>query len=270
MAKDIENLQLGKKGYVHDERTLMLAKFLKTDEFHVPEVFDFDKSRRPFPIRMWGNDEYGDCVIAGRCNHILRLERVEQRRTISLFDADAITEYKKLTGCQEPGDNNDTGLVVLDAMREWKNTGMQTDGRSRIRTARNYSIAAYGEIEPQNHEQSRAACFAFHGVHFGFWLPLAAQKMTGDGVWDYNGETGEEWQPGSWGGHLVYSKAFDPESHEVLTWGMKVKVTNNFIDKYSDEEWAVVDNLDSWRIKQTIDVPALTKQLQQISGHVNE
>lgn len=267
---DILNLRLGKQEYQHDDLTLMLAKFMRTDEIRVPSTWDFDKSRRPFTLRMWGNADYGDCVIAGRANAIVRMERVEQRHTITLLDDDAINNYKRLTGCVSPGDAHDTGLVVLEAMRDWKNVGMVTDGRAGIRSARNYKIAAYGELEPQDHVQTRTASYVFHGVHMGFWLPVAAQRMTQNGVWDYNGETGPEWQPGSWGGHLVYSKAFDPESFEILTWASKVKVTNAFIDKYCDEMWAAVDVLDSWRTKQTIDVPALEAQLQKISGHVNE
>jgi hypothetical protein len=262
-------VRLGKQEYEHNPLTIMLARYL-LPEIRTPTRFDFDTGRRPFPMRMWGNNAWGDCVIAGRCNHILRLERIEQRRTIALFDDDAISEYQKLTGSQTPEDANDTGLGVLDAMREWKNTGMMTDGRNGVRLPRNYQIAAYGEIEPQDHQQLKMAIYAMHGIHMGFWLPRAAQSMTNQGVWDYQGQSGPEWQPGSWGGHLVYSKAFDTDTVEILTWAEKVKVTWNFLDKYCDESWAVVDSFDSWRTKQTIDVAGLIAQLHQISKHVNE
>ena len=266
--QQVPNMRLGKQGHVEDERTLMMANFML--DIHVPEQYDFDKRRAAFPSRMWGNDAYGDCVIAGRCNHLMRLERVEQRRTVPLYDDDAVSEYKRLTGCQSAGDANDTGLVVLEAMRDWRNDGMATDGRFGIRSARNYKIAAYGELNPQDRNQLRNAIYTMHGIHLGFWLPIAAQRMTNNGLWDYNGEGGSEWQEGSWGGHLVYSKAYDADGLEILTWGMKVKVTNNFIEKYCDEAWAVVDSLDSWRTKQTIDVAALEQRLQEISGKVNE
>lgn len=266
---EIHELKLGKLEHKHDDRTLMLAKYFLPD-IRVPEIFDFDKRRAAFPLRMWGNAAYGDCVIADRCNAILRLERIEQRRTIALYDEDAISEYKKLTGCQQPGDENDTGLVILDAMREWKNDGLETDGRSGIRSPRTYKIAAYGELDPHDGRQLRTAAYLLHGIHFGFWLPAAAQSMTDNGVWDYNGETGPDWEPGSWGGHCVYSKAFDSTSMEVLTWAMKVKVTDNFIKKYCDECWAVVDSFDSWRTKQTIDVAKLTEQLHEITSKVDQ
>lgn len=251
--------RLGKEAYEHDARTLMLSSFV-LPEIHVPVKHDFDKGRRPIPIRMMGNDVWGNCVVVGEANHVLRLERVEQRRTIKLTDADVINRYKSMTGAQSPNDANDSGLVVLQAMRNWKNEGFKIGNRT-------YSISAYGELEPHDQKQLRMACYVFHGVHFGFWLPSAAQHMGK--VWDYNGQTGPEWKPGSWGGHLVYGKAFDQESFEVITWGEKVKVTNAFIERYCDEAWAAVDNFDSWRTKQTVDVAALRKKLSEITTRVD-
>lgn len=255
------NIRLGKQEHKYDERTLMLARFFKPDVL-VPAVFDFDKNRAKFPIRMWGNDQWGDCVIAGQANHLLRLERIEQRRTINCVDENAVARYKRLTGARSPGDENDVGLVVLDAMRDWKHHGWNLG-------IRNYTISAYGELEPNDPAQLRAACYLLHGVHFGFSLPGAAQYMTDSGVWDYHGETGQNWEPGSWGGHLVFSKAYTKGGMKVLTWGREILVTDAFINRYADEAWAVVDSLDAWKTKQTIDVAKLQQSLSQISSRVN-
>ena len=259
-----EKLRLGKKDYKHDPRTLHVVRYM-TPDIHVPAKFNFDKGRAPFPDRMWGNDEYGDCVIASRANAQIRIERVEQRRTLKMVDDDAISEYKRMTGCQEPGDSNDTGLVMLDAQREWKNTGWSMT----MPPHHHYDIAAYGEIDPSSRQDLRASIFMLTGIHFGFALPEAAQQMTDEGVWDYQGQSGYEWRPGTWGGHAVYGFAYDPDSITIKTWGQNVKVTNNFIEKYCDEAWGIVDNLDSWRVKQTVDVAKLTNELRQISSSVN-
>jgi hypothetical protein len=263
------DFRLGKGEYTHDPRTLMMTRFV-LPEIRVPSKYDFDKGRKAIPIRLWGNNDWGDCVIAGQANHLLRLERVEQRRTISLVDQDVINRYKQMTGSMAPGDEKDQGLVVLHAMRHWRNNGWHLPVLTKSGGTRNYSISAYGELDPGNKKQLRQAAYVFHGIHMGFWLPIAAQRMTSEGVWDYQGGTGPEWSPGSWGGHLVYAKKFDEESFEVLTWGMKVKVTNEFINRYCDEAWAAVDNFDSWRVKQTIDVAKLRQQLQQISSKVDQ
>jgi len=248
--------RLGKQEHKFDKRTLMMARFALPG-IRVPERYDFDKNKTPIPLLMWGNDRWGDCVIAGEANHLLRLERIEQRRTVKMGDDTVVARYKALSGARSPGDGNDQGLVVLEAMRDWKNNGWTINGR-------NYKIAAYGELEPSDRKQLRMAAYALHGIHLGFSLPAAAQNMAG--VWDYNGQLGPQWRPGSWGGHLVFSKSFSSEGLGILTWGQKVFVTNEFIEKYCDEAWAIVDNLDSWRVKQTINVPLLMQQLGLISS----
>lgn len=259
---EVDQLRLGKQEYEHDALTLFMARFVLPD-IRVPAKFDFDKGRTALPIRMWGNDAWGDCVIAGEANHLLRLERIEQRRTIPLHDDDVISRYKTLTGSASPGDANDNGLVILDTMRNWHHEGFATK-------TRNYTIAAYGELEPNDRAQLRMAIYALHGIHLGLALPRAAQAMTREGVWHYEGQSGPMWRPNSWGGHLVYSKAFDSNSLEILTWGEKIKVTNEFIEKYADEAWTVVDSFDSWRVKQTVNVEALLAKLRQISSKVDQ
>ena len=259
---NFEYMRLGKKEYEHDSRTLMVTPFL-APEIIAPPKFDFDKGRAAFPRHMWGNDQYGDCVFAGRAKHLLSLERIEQRRNIPLYDTDVINLYKALTGCQSPGDPHDTGYVILYAMRDWRNNGWTTPYANR-----NFKIAAYGELEPKDGDQLRRAVYALSGIHMGLWLPRAAQHMGN--VWDYNGETTPEFKPGSWGGHLVYCKAYDKTGIKALTWGEEITLTNSFVDKYCDEAWAVVDNFDSWRVKQTIDVEALQRKLQSITNQVNQ
>ncbi len=258
---------LGKKEYEHDERTLMLARYV-LPEVHVPDKWDFDVGRHGIPLRMWGNDGYGDCVIAGQANHLLRLERIEQRATVPLSDDDVLARYKALTGCQRPGDALDTGLYVIDAMKNWRNSGWHLPP-ARRRADHTYKIHAYGELDPGDPAQLRMASYLFHGIHLGFSLPLVARSMTDGGVWDYyKGETGPQWRPGSWGGHLVYSKAFDLTGLEILTWGKKIRVTDSFVEHYCDEAWALVDDLDKWRARQVIDVETLEAELRQVAHNV--
>ena len=261
---DPTKIRLGKQEHEYDERTLRLVSDFVSPEVRVPSNYDFDKGRASFPLRMWGNDEWGDCVIAGEANQQIRLERVEQRRTIKLTDDDAITRYKALTGSQTAGDAQDEGLVVLDAMRNWRNSGFAVADKGR-----NYSIAAYGEVDPTDALEIRKAMYLFHGIHFGFWLPRAAQAMTRNGFWDYQGQDGPEWRAGSWGGHLVYGKKFTPDSVEVLTWGMKVRVSNSFVAKYCDEAWAVIDNPDAWRKNGMVNLDSLRQRLSEICSNVN-
>lgn len=256
---DHTKVRLGKLEYVFDPHTLKMARFI-SDEITAPPTFNVDKGKKPFPTNMWGNNAWGDCVLATRANEQLRFERIEQRRTIPMTDQIVIDKYKEMTGSQSPGDARDQGLVMLYANRDWRKAGWKVG-------TRNYNIYAYGELDPHNHEQLRQACFALAGLQFGFALPVGIQGKQG---WIYNGETGGEWEPGSWGGHAVYCLGYDQNGMTIMTWGYKCKVNWAFIDKYADEAWAIVDNADAWRIKQTVDVAKLSAALSQITSHVDE
>lgn len=258
-------VKLGKQPYKHDPRTLRLAEYFKLPDLRLPDTFDFDHNRRPIMNRMWGNDDYGDCVIAGEANQLLRLERVETWQTINLQDLDAINRYKHLTGCKEPGDDHDYGLVILDTNRDWRNNGFQTAYKQRV-----YKIDAYGELNYDIHDEIRFGIYLLHGVQWGVSLPIAAQQMTVDGVWDYNGQTGAKWEPGSWGGHCVYSKAYTTRGVKILTWDTEIEMTWRFIAHYADEAWGVVDSIDAWRLTGHLDVDAMEAKLRQITGKVNQ
>lgn len=248
-----ENVRLGKKDYVYDEKTLKLGPVF-SPTLVIPHTFDFDAGRSKFPLDMWGNDKWGDCAKVAQANQVIRLERLEQRRTLKLTTSDVVAAYQAETGAQEPGDPRDTGLVMLNNNRLWRHVGFPFKNHF-------YNIAAFGELDPHEPDQLRAAIYLLHGVQFGFSLPRACQTMGNE--WDYRGETGPEWQPGSWGGHAVFGKRYDEGGVEVLTWGEEVYVTNTFIDRYCDEAWAVVDNFDNWRKRPEIDINA-------VIGHLNE
>lgn len=253
------SVRLGKQEYEYDEKTLKLAIAISPTVV-IPHMFDLDKGRSAFPIAMWGNDSWGNCVKVAEANEIIRLERLEQRRTLPITEQMVVDAYKAQTGSVSPGDANDHGLVMLSNLRLSRTQGF------RVKT-RDYTIAAFGELDPQDGQMLRAGVFLLHGVQFGFALPKAAQRMST--VWDcpaplaYNDP---EWKPGSWGGHAVFSKRYDDGGMEVITWGKKVYVTNAFINRYADEAWAVVDNFDNWRKRPEIDINTIIQHLRDIGA----
>jgi hypothetical protein len=254
--------RLGKKPHKYDPRTLSLGP-LMAPPMAIPATFDFDKNRAPLPVSSWGNDQWGNCVVAGRANQTVRQQRVETRRTIPLSPVHVIEEYKRLSGAIQPDDANDNGLVVLYAMRDWR-----TDGWLIPRSAKKefvHKISAYGELNAKDREQLRTAIFLFHGIHFGIGLPLTARaQWRSNTAWDVvQGDTPEH-QPWSWGGHLVYAKRFDSGGIYCLTWGKEVYMTNTFIEKYADEAWVTVDDLDTH--SRWLDVPALINLLREIGA----
>lgn len=218
--------------------------------FHAPTRFDFDKGRAVFPFEEWDPTRWKTDVVVSQMNQLLRFGRIDQRRTLDVRTQDVINRYKRMSGTRKQGDLNDIGVSVLAAMRLWRNAGW------RMRDT-NYKISIFGEIEPNEHENMRTAIYIFRGVHIGLLLPLAIKKITETGdVWDYDGETREEWQPGTLGGVLAYCKAYDQDSYEIMLWGRRILVSNRFVDRFSDECWICSEGLDYWE-KSVLDMNAL-------------
>lgn len=247
-------MKLGKLAHKYDSRTVMLAEFL-ADDIRVPAHFDFDTGKAPFGSFPWGNRVWRNCVVVAEAHQLLRNVRITQRRTLKVTASTCIMRYKRLSGARFPGDQQDTGLAVLDAMKNWHSQGFHISNMD-------FKIDAYGELDPQDGNQLRNASYALNGIHLGFWLPRSVRQMNE--IWDFQGESGSLWKPGSYGGHLAYSKSFTPDGHEILSNGKPIFVTNRFIAHYCDEAWAVVDDFTSLRIEQVLDTQSLFQKLVHV------
>ena len=247
-------MKLGKQGYKEDPKTIKLVEqgVLNVD-FAIPSVYDFDKHRAKFPTNDWGNIDNGDCVMATRANQLLRLERVETRRTVPITDQQVIDKYYELTG------GPDEGLVMLDTNVDWRKNGWDIPTHAGVR---HYTIEAFGELNCEDPNQLRSGVYLLHGIQGGFELPLSAKDQTDEGYWD--AVDGPDSEPGSWGGHAVYIYAYDHENLYCKSWGKTVRITDAFISRYMDEAWAVVDSLDKWR--EALDVEKLRQILKDIGA----
>jgi hypothetical protein len=248
----VVEIKLGKHDHKHDDKTIQLSRVLDKTAV-IPSVFDFDKGRAKFPLSAWGNTKYGDCVMATRTNQLLRLERVETRRTPPITEKEVVDKYFELTG------GPDEGLNMLDTNRDWRSTGWDIPTHAGTR---HYTIDAFGEINVKDQKMVRQSIYFLHGVQFGFAMPNSAQDQTSEGYWDV--ADGPDGEPGSWGGHAVYGFAYDYDNVYVYSWGKRIRVTNEFVNKYGDEAWAVVDSLDKWR--EVLDVDKLRQILKDIGA----
>ena len=253
------NYQLGKLPARQDARTLKLADVLQIALPPVPDSFDNDAGRN-IPNPMFGNDVWGDCVIAGRAHMTRRFESVEQGACIPISDSEVLHEYWREQGaapssrkrfCKTVEDwpsQPNNGLVMLDSLKAWR-AGWPACGE-------NYSIYAFAGVDWHNRDQVRAAIFLLGGLYVGIALPISAQNQE---VWD--ADDSPNGAPSSWGGHCVYIPAYSPDGLECVTWGARKKMTWAFWDKYIEECYAVVDNRDSWLSNSPVDIEKLDAYL---------
>ncbi len=251
--------RLGKLRAVHDVRTLKLKDVLSDTLPPIPETFDLDQVLgAKIPLQVFGNDRYGDCVIAGRANWTLRAEYFEQKQVLPISTADCLAEYWKEQGwngfwCSPKPDN---GLVMLDSLKAWRQQGWMANNKL-------YSIYAFGKINWLDHDEVRAVMYLLSGSYSGLALPISAKKQWENGqIWDV--VDGPDGQYASWGYHCVYSKKVTTIGPCFLTWGAEVQATWAFWDKYTDEDYGIVDNVDKWVENSPVDKNKLMSYLQSI------
>ncbi len=261
---EMSDVALGKQPHEANLKTLQFGDFLTVPSY--PTIYNFDSGRKPFPLEMWGNNAYGDCVMVSQYNQLVRLERVELRGTIKVTTADVLDAYADESERQfghrpeKPGDENDQGLVMQYSLRDWRKFGVTTALKKDP-----WKITAFGEVNKNSPSELRSACYALRGVLFGFSLPISAYyQLNGGQPWDVT--SGPNAERGSWGGHAVYAPAYDSGGFTCLTWGAKQRITNAFISRYADEAWAVVDAVDAGGTGRWLNVEAMMQKLKDISA----
>jgi hypothetical protein len=240
--------KLGKAAAKRDSRNLKFAAVLKAKPV-LPKAYDFDLQHPGIPTPMFGNDTFGDCVIAGRAHQTLRFEDIEQGSLLMISDKDVLSEYKKETG------GPDTGLVVLDSLKEWRSRGWKVGKNT-------YKIQAFSEINRSDHTEVRQAIFADVGIGIGVQLPKAAQAQMQSGqVWDVT--SGPNAKAGSWGGHYVHVPGYTAAGPVCVTWGRKQQMTWAWFNRYCDEAYAIFDAKDTFK-KTIVDKKAITAFLNAL------
>jgi hypothetical protein len=239
--------KLGKAEARRDSRNLRFRTILRAQP--LPASYDFDTKHPGIPTPMFGNDDKGDCVMAGRAHQTLRFEDIEQGSVLMITDKDVLNEYFKETG------GADSGLVVLDSLNEWRQTGWKVGKK-------NYKIQAYAEINPKSRSEVKQAIFADVGVGLGLQLPLSAQKQIQTGQ-PWTVTSGPDSKVGSWGGHYVYVPGYTSKGPVCVTWGRKQQIAWSWLTKYCDEAYAIFDAKDSFKLK-SIDTAKIQDFLESL------
>lgn len=219
----MQTLRFGKLAAKNDYRTLRFHNYLKSNLPAPPAHFDaladvykklgVNDPKVLFP--MDGNDQYGDCTIAGVAHAITVYNgKVGKKKIWGTKQIEKL--YFKLTG------GHDSGLVELDVLNYWHN--QKIDGEE---------ILAFVKIDPKNHSHIKSAIQLFGGVYIGFQVQQNCQADFANG---------KEWTPGKLtrDGHCVYTTGYDANSVTVLTWGNTQKGTWAWWDECVDEAYAVL------------------------------
>ena len=168
--------------------------------------------------RMFLNDTYGCCTIAGIGNSLLAWNAEVSENIHIPTDDEIKTDYFTETG------GADSGCVEANVLRDYHTKGLlgsQCDG--------------YAPVEAANITQVHQAIAFYGACYVGVALPLSAQEQT---------QNQEPWSvvPGSpiEGGHCISFVGYDAHALYAVTWGQVVEVTYPWWDKYGTEAWAIL------------------------------
>jgi hypothetical protein len=216
-------LKFGKLAPRHDDRTLMFSNYITPSLPPVlPAYTNIERVKKGTKLTditkiypMDGNDKYGCCGFAGAAHKTTTYHGLVNKKKIPTASA-VVKEYFKFTG------NQDSGVVLLDALNYWRKTGIFGE-----------KILGFVKINPKNHDHIKLAIQLFGGVYLGFNVQENAIK-------DFQNRI--PWTPGklTGNGHCVTGEDFDQNYLNILTWGNDIEATWAWVDYCVDECWCIL------------------------------
>jgi hypothetical protein len=229
-----DQFALGKKlGVIKDPRTFRAAELLVPTAVRVPTKHRVGGRLRSVP--MFANNEYGDCVFASQGHAVVSMERSASQRELPLSDEDILAAYSAVTGFDRNNPATDNGAYELDGLNYWRRVGI---GREKDQTR--HQTFAFAAVDWRDLAEATMAHYVFGGLKVCAGLPLSASDQMRAGK-DWEVASGSRARWGSWGGHSMYSHAYDlKRGLAVWTWGREQWMSWPWVMKYVDEVYCVI------------------------------
>jgi hypothetical protein len=219
---------LGKKPFVPSAKDFKLKDVLKTSLPTIPTNHGFGYGNLYSDWGMLGNDQYGDCVLAGADHEVMLWNKLSKKIDVPFTRDNALADYGAVTGFDPNTGANDYGTDVRQSMSYRRSTGMIDANGVR------HKIDAYASIDAKNFDLLRQCIYVFGVVGIGFEVPHSIWKQFDAGKpWDVVSPDG-----GIDGGHYVPMVGSTDVNHVTfITWGQRTVMTRAFYEKYNDEAW---------------------------------
>lgn len=189
---------------------------------------------------MLGNDQYGDCVLAG-AGHETMLWNKTAGKDVIVDTPEALLAYHDITGFDPKDPSTDQGTDMELAAKWRRNTGILDTKSNR------HKVAAYLDITAGNRDQLEHAIYYFGMAGIGIQFPQSAMDQFNSGKsWTVVANSPIE------GGHYIPAVGYDSKYVYVVTWGKVQRMAWSFYQKYCDEAIAYISQ-DALKNGQTID-----------------
>ena len=198
---------------------LKLARYMKATLPTAPPSADYTEKAMASLNSMFGNDDLGDCVIAGGY-HTTGVETGNAGLCYVPSDDLIIKDYSAIAG-YVPGDpSTDRGTNEVDALNYWTSHGF----------ANGTKLLGWLTVDATDKEEVKSALWLFENLMFGIELPDAwvnPMPSVPGFVWDVAGNPDPEQ------GHCIVGAGYDDTGVIVSTWGMLGKVTYDATAAYA-------------------------------------
>lgn len=236
----------GKAAATHSDHDLKLASVRLAGD-PLPEEYDLD-AEHDIPIHTYQNPPENNCVIAGRAHQTLRFELAEQKVLIKITDEDVEREFKKQTTADQPN------IDVRPSLDLWRTRGWEAAGQ-------HFKIKAFSKIDPIDPEDIKRMIYINLGVGLGFQLPESAiTQFKADQPWVVTRDRAANH------GHYVYVPSYTKNGPVCITWGRKQQMSWEFVDKYCDEAWTIIDDINTPQKKRTLDEEKINEFLKSCAA----
>jgi hypothetical protein len=216
--------KLGKKPFEPNPKDFQLKTFSVSLPPLPPKPFGYAGLYTDWG--MLGNDDVGDCVLAGG-DHETMLYNKLAKHEVSFTRANALADYSAITGYDPNDPNTDQGTYPRDAMNYRRTTGLIDANGKR------HKIDAFVSIPAGDFDLMIRCVWTFGAVGIGFNFPASAMDQFNNGEpWDVVSGSPIE------GGHYVPMFGYPSSTTaSCVTWGKRQVMTKAFYEKYNDESW---------------------------------
>ena len=186
---------------------------------------------------MYGNDHLSDCTCAAVGHAIQQWTSYSKPSPILVTDSDVIQFYEIVSGYNPSQPLSDRGAVCFTVLQQWKSGGVPISGvPSTVPNSVKDTLFSFKSINWNNEHEFKSTITVFANVYLGLNMPLSAQTQE---IW--SPVEGPNGAPGSWGGHLVLVVGYNKDHYIVVTWGRLMAMTYDFLAKYGEEAYALVN-----------------------------
>ena len=222
----MHNRKLGRKNRAHGNLPHMSQMRRAVRPPPVPTSIEWLRGM-PLDLGMMMNDKLGCCAIAG-LHHARQVWSLEAGGVeITDPDTDVLADYEALAGYNPADPDTDQGAVLQDVL-----AGCVSRGITTVRGPD--KLLGYIEIDPRLQQDVREV-IALSGVaYLGINIPEAWTEMEGGGKWDdASGPVA--------GGHCIIAVGYDADGFDIVSWGMRFRLTNAGFGKSCNEAYALID-----------------------------